>query len=230
MINATTWFLIACAVLIMKTTHSIRLYKHLPSPATHELYPRHLTKPPELSLYSPRNDTFLPGFGCCRGFNMVAPISDWISTLDLYTNSSTTGGFGEEGLANIVWPGAGSALAGNWPVLAQLLESRRLPATDLAGFVPGGMQMYDSNASVNFTNGENILGMRFLGFDMGEQDVRYLWGYSSHLTLLNGPTSRFEQLVAFRDFSDAIEQRLALKLAALSSSTFAVHHWLKTGM
>lgn len=161
---------------------------------------------------------------------MVAPISDWISTLDLYTNSSTAGGFGEEGLANIVWPGAGSALAGNWPVLAQLLESRRLPATDLAGFVPGGMQMYDSNAAVNFTNGENILGMRFLGFDMGEQDVRYLWGYSSHLTLLNGPTSRFEQLVAFRDFSDAIEQRLALKLAALSSSTYAVHHWLKTGL
>jgi len=215
---------------LINTVTSLRLYSYLPSPVTHELYTRHHVQPPELSLYSPRNDTFVPGFGCCRGFNMAAPITDWINTLDLNTNPQSSGGFGDQGLANIVWPGAGSALAGNWPALAQLFEARGLPATDLGGFVPGGMQMYDASAAVNFTIGENILGDRFLGFDMGEQDVRYLWGYSSDLTLLDGPLSRFEHLVAFRDFSDAIEQRLALKLAALSSSTYALHHWLKSGL
>jgi hypothetical protein len=217
-------------ILFIHTTCAIRLYSFLPSPMLHELYTRHLTKPPELSLYSPRNDTFVPGFGCCRSFNMKAPLSDWINTLDLYTNASQSGGFGDQGLANIVWPGAGSALTSNWPDLAQLFESRHLPATDLGGFVPGGLQMYDANAALNFTLGETILGSRFLGFDMGEQDVRYLWGYSSHSNLLTGPMSRFEHLVAFRDFSDAIEQRLALKLAALASSTYGVHHWLKTGL
>ena len=53
------------------------------------------------------------------------------------TNSSSAGGFGAQGLANIVWPGAGSALAGDWPRLAALFEARGLPATDLGGFVPG---------------------------------------------------------------------------------------------
>jgi len=157
-------FAIYFFIFLINPTSALRLYSFLPSPALHELYPRHLTKPPELSLYSPRNDTFVPGFGCCRSFNMKAPISDWINTLDLYTNASNAGGFGNEGLANIVWPGAGSALTNNWPELAQLFESRRLPATDLGGFVPGGLQMYDASAAMNFTLGENILGSRFLGF------------------------------------------------------------------
>jgi hypothetical protein len=59
--------------------------------------------------------------------------------------------------------------------------------------------------------------------------VRFLWGYAARLTSLSGPASRFEQLVAFRDFSDAAEERLARTLGALASSTFAVHSWLQTG-
>lgn len=209
-------------------SHAVRLYATLPSPLSHELFSRHLTKPPELSLYSPVNNSFVPGFGCCRGFNMIAPVSDWVTTLNTFTNPSTSGGFGPQGLANIIWPGAGSALADNWPVLAELLESRELAVTDLGGFVPGGIQQYDARAAVNYSTGVAILGPRFLGFDMGEQDVRYLWGYSERVSLA-GPSSRFERLVAFRDFSDAIEERLARTLAALAASNFAVHHWLKTG-
>jgi hypothetical protein len=215
--------------LLFEVGRAVRVYATLPSPRTHALYERHLTKPPELALFSPRADVFVPGFGCCRAFNMLAPETDWKQTLDLNCNNSSGGGFGPQGLANVVWPGADSALHGNWPVLAALFESRGLPAVDLGGFVPGGLQEYDSSAATNYTEGVAILGQRFVGFDMGEQDVRYLWGYSDRTSTFAGPTSRFERLVSFRDFSDAIEERLARTLAALASSNYAVHHWLKTG-
>lgn len=208
-----------------------RLYATLSSPRAHALYAVHHTKAPEYAIYSSgaSGGGFSPGFACCRGFNLMAPYSDWTHTLDVFTNSSSAGGFGPQGLANIVWPGAGDALGGRWPELATLLAARGLPATDLGGFVPGGMQQYDAHAAPNFTRGAAIMGERFLGFDMGEQDVRYLWGYNDRTTSLVGPGARFERLVAFREFSDAIETRLALTLGALASSTYGVHHWLKTG-
>ena len=153
---------------------------------------------------------------------MQAPESDWVAALDAYT---TAQGFE---FANIVWPGATDALADNWPALASLLAERSIASTDMGGFVPGGMQEYDARSAPNFTAGTVILGERFLGLDMGEQDVRFLWGYNANANLI-GPVSRFESLVAFRDFSDAIEVRSALKLGALASSTYGVHHWLKSG-
>ena len=219
----------AIFVLLAARARGVRLYATPPSPQTHMLFARHHTKPPELSLYSPSPATFSPGFACCRAFNMIAPQSDWVATLDANTNASNAGGVGAQGLANIVWPGAGSALAPRWPELAALLAARGLPATDLGGFVPGGLQQYDAAAAPNFTAGAAILGDKFLGFDMGEQDVRYLWGYASRTATFAGPTARFERLVAFRDFSDAIEERLARRLGALASSTYGIHHWLKTG-
>jgi len=223
----------AVAVLIaaaaLPAARAVRLYATPPSPRSHALFARHLTKPPELALFSPRADTFVAGFACCRGFNMIAPESDWVATLDLNTNASGAGGFGAQGLANVVWPGAGSALAGDWPRLAALFEARGLPATDLGGFVPGGTQMYDTRAAGNFSVGVAILGERYLGMDMGEQDVRFLWGYADRVSTYAGPSSRFERLVAFRDYSDAVEEREARTLAALASSVFGVHHWLKTG-
>ena len=227
----------ACALTLLslsllalpRAARAVRLYATPPSPQRHALYARHLVKPAELALYSPRADAVVPGFACCRGFNMLAPESDWAATLDLYTNASGAGGFGAQGLAGIVWPGAGDALAGNWPELAALLAARRLPVVDMGGFVPGGMQMYDARAAPNFTAGAAILGPLFLGFDMGEQDVRFMWGYSDRQVTYAGPSSRFERAVAFREFSDGVEERQARSLAALASSTLGVHAWLKTG-
>jgi hypothetical protein len=211
-----------CSLFVCSAAAAPRFFATLSSPERHALASRHLVLPPEYSLYSAQNDTFVPGFAAIRGFNMQAPESDWIATLDAYT---TAQGFE---FANLVWPGATDALADNWPVLAALLAERGLAATDMGGFVPGGVQEYDARAAPNFTAGTRLLGNLYLGMDMGEQDVRYLWGYSANANLV-GPTSRFESLVAFRDFCDAIEVRSALKLGALASSTYGVHHWLKTG-
>ena len=49
-----------------------------------------------------------------------------------------------------------------------------------------------------------LMGETYMGLDMGEQDVRYLWGYAGN-TVLAGPGDHFEQYLSFRDYSWQIE-------------------------
>ena len=49
-----------------------------------------------------------------------------------------------------------------------------------------------------------LMGDTYMGLDMGEQDVRYLWGYAGN-TVLAGPGDHFEQYLSFRDYSWQIE-------------------------
>lgn len=208
--------------------NSPRLYPLLPSPKAHPLYDRHHTKPPELSLFSSlpsNNSSFVPGFAAIRGLNMDAPEA-WVPLLDLYMNPTEKGGLD---LCNMIWPGYQTAFSPNWPQLATLLQSRNIPATDLGGFVPGGVQDFDVHLAPAFEQGRRVMGPLFLGFDMGEQDVRYLWGYAHH-ALLPGPQQRFDQYMKFIDYSWNIEYKANGTLAALSSSVYAVHHWLKSGL
>jgi len=143
-------------------------------------------------------------------------------------NETSQGGLG---LANIVWPSYGIVFSPNWVELAGYLKARGIPAVDLGGFVPGGMNDYDvRTAEPNFTLGRNIMGESLLGLDMGEQDVRYLWGYAARSSTLLGPTSRQQQHQKFLDFSSNIELKAGARLMALSSTVFGVHHWLKTGL
>jgi hypothetical protein len=101
------------------------------------------------------------------------------------------------------------------------------------------------------------MGETYMGLDMGEQDVRYLWGYAGN-TVLAGPGDHFEQYLSFRDYSWQIEWQsggkslahpvadghegamltvwmpLAVlwyvgRLASLSSTVYP-HYWLKTGL
>ena len=209
---------------------ALRLYATLPSPATHPLYARHTTKPPPLSLYSPSAPgaaPLAPGFAALRGLNSHAP-ETWSALLDLYTNSTANGGLG---LCNLIWPGYEIVLSPNWIELASVLAARGLPAVDLGGFVPGGVQNFDvrSNAP-NFSLGLAIMGPSLTGLDMGEQDVRYLWGYASRATTLLSSTQRGRFREAFLDFSSAIETQSGGRMQALSSSVYALHHWLKTGL
>jgi hypothetical protein len=102
-----------------------------------------------------------------------------------------------------------------------------------------------------------LMGDTYMGLDMGEQDVRYLWGYAGN-TVLAGPGDHFEQYLSFRDYSWQIEWQsggecvgascrrwlrvcsmlitsmdaivcVAGRLASLSSTVYA-HYWLKTGL
>ena len=216
------------ALLLAPASSQPRLFASLPSPARNALYARHFTRPPELAQYASRANcsSFCAGFAAVRGFDMGANAS-WAQTLDLYLGEERDGGLA---LGNIVWPGYGVALHPAWPQLAALLRSRGVAATDLGGFVPGGMQDFDArSAEPTFSEGAAALGGLFLGFDMGEQDVRYLWGYAHHVSG-PGPRQRAEQLAAFLDYSSNIELKAEGRLVALSSSVFAVHHWAKSGL
>lgn len=222
--------LVAVALLLLASPVSSapRLFPSLPSPARHALYARHFTQPPELAQYAsrPNCSSFCAGFAAVRDFDMSSN-SSWAPTLDLYLGEEQDGGLG---LGNIVWPSYHAALSPAWPQLAALLRSRGVAATDLAGFVPGGVQDFDArSAEPSFSAGAAVLGSLYLGFDMGEQDVRYLWGYAHHVSL-PGPSQRAEQLAAFLDYSSNIELKAEGRLVALSSSVYAVHHWAKSGL
>lgn len=205
-----------------------RLWAALPSPALHPLAGRRHAPAPALSLFTPHippvdttNCTiFCPGFAALRGLNSQAP-DTWAAAIQLYTQQLA--------VASMAWPDYGVAAQSQWPALAAALANASLPVTDLAGFVPGGMQDYDVASFPAFAQGVAALGPLFLGMDMGEQDVRWLWGYAKH-TVLAGPAQRLEQLLAFRDFSWAIEDQTNGTLVALASSVYGVHHWLQSGL
>lgn len=177
-----------------------------------------------------------PGSGPCGpaacakpGANCSAPIASWTLAIDQMFNSTAEGGLD---LANCVWPGYGAVFSPYFADLARLLVSRNAPAVDLGGFVPGGQQEFDVHAGVPsqsyLKEGMAILGDRYMGLDMGEQDVRYIWGYSGH-TVLPGPRDHWEQYMSFRDYSWAVEWKAGGRLASLSSTVYA-HYWLKSGL
>ena len=204
---------------------SQRVYPYLPSPSTHYLYAIHTVKAPELSFFSPTSPRVTPGFAALRGIGMSDP-SAWPALVDKYVNSTASGGFD---LANILWPDYRIVFSASWPVLGAYLSSRGLLLTDLGGFVPGGASDFDVAAAPSFAAGVSALGGAFLGMDMGEQDVRWLWGYAAHTTPL-GPRQRFDAAMGFFDFSDEIVRKSGGRMVALSSSVYAVHHWLKSGL
>ena len=163
------------------------------------------------------------------GANCSAPVPAWTAAIDQMFNSTAEGGLD---LANCVWPGWSVVFSEYFPDLARLLMARKAPAVDLGGFVPGGRQEFDVHAGVPSQSyldaGMAIMGDYFMGLDMGEQDVRYLWGYAPH-TVLPGPGDHFEQYMSFRDYSFTIEWKAGGRLASLSSTVYA-HYWLKSGL
>ena len=64
---------------------------------------------------------------------------------------------------------------------------------------------------------------------MGEQDVRYLWGYARR-GVLQPAGDHLAQYIQFRDYSWAIAWQSGTLMASLQSSTYGGHYWHKTGM
>lgn len=165
------------------------------------------------------------------------PVDTWTSMIDTYTNTTADGGYD---VATCVWPGWETVFSPHFPDLAQLLRERRIPAVDFGGFVPGGTNDFDVTRSVpseSFLDAgrsvlnppNNLSNSLFMGMDMGEQDVRYLWGYAKTMTTSASPDDRFTQYKAFRDFSWEIERQSGSTMASLSATTYGSHYWHKTG-
>ena len=106
--------------------------------------------------------------------------------------------------------------------------------------MPGGRQCFDVHRGVPsqsfLSEGVSILNPvedpddgLLLGLDMGEQDVRYLWGYARRGVLQPAQDHR-AQYIQFRDYSWAIAWQSGTLMASLQSSTYGGHYWHKTGM
>jgi len=218
-----------------------RIFSQFAAPTDHPLYDRHWTKPPRADVFSPTRGVRIPGFCAIRSLPMGPadgrpPVATWEAMIDLFFNSTAEGGYD---VANCVWPGWAAVFSPHFPALAEFLRNRHIPAVDLGGFVPGGANDFDVQRGVPgpayLSQGRAIMNPAanpgdalLMGLDMGEQDVRYLWGYSK-ATVNAGPADRFAQYLAFRDYSWAIERQSGSTMVSLSSSTYGAHYWHKTG-
>jgi hypothetical protein len=133
-------------------------------------------------------------------------------------------------LGDVVWPSYPILFATNLAEFATELKARDLYLFDIWGYVPGSgpggyWQQFQPPASA-FATLESILGDRWLGTDIGEQDGRYIGGYAAQMTPASG--SRFEQYLQFQRHFERMGDDLGHRHATLVSLNFG-HYFLKEG-
>lgn len=133
-------------------------------------------------------------------------------------------------LGRVIWPVFQTVFADNFPDLVAEIKKRNLYLFDIWGHVPGssyeGMwsHVMPPKGMVEYLQGE--LGDRFLGFDNGEQDGRYVSDYAHQQC----PASldRFKQYLNFHRHFQRMGDDLGNKLSTLVSLCFG-HYFLKEG-
>jgi len=144
-------------------------------------------------------------------------------TLDLYTKDYDFG--------RVIWPFWTFLFADNWQEAIEEMAARRLYLFDIWGYCPSGppekfgWSEYQVPAHVH----DYILqemGPRFLGYDNGEQDGRYIGGYAK--LVCPAPANRREGYDAFCQYFRRLGDDLRNYLTSLSSLTFP-HYFAKMG-
>ena len=109
-------------------------------------------------------------------------------TLDLYTKTFK--------LCDVAWPEYTFLFAPNFKEVVDALAERGLYVFDFWGYVPGSGRTAD-NMWAEYQPPENVyqylcekLGDRFIGFDNGEQDGRYIYGYAPQMCPAYGDRKR----------------------------------------
>lgn len=168
----------------------------------------------------------LRGFGFDRA--PVPPpgkyrIVDFKAALDLWTKDYDFG--------RVVWPMWQFLFAENWRDLIDELAARKLFLFDIWGYCPSG-------PFANFEWSEyrvleethryilEKLGPRFLGYDNGEQDGRYIGGYAKLVT--PAPVDRKQAHLAFTQYFHNLGNDLRNYLVSLNSLTFP-HYFAAMG-
>jgi len=133
-------------------------------------------------------------------------------------------------LGDVVWPSYPILFATNLVELAAEIKRRDLYLFDVWGYVPGSgpggyWQQFRPPAGV-FAMLESVLGERWLGTDIGEQDGRYIGGYANQMT----PSSagRWGQYLNFQHHFERMGDDLGHRHATLVSLNFG-HYLLKEG-
>ena len=134
------------------------------------------------------------------------------------------------GLGRIVWPHFPTVFAENFRELVDEIKQRGLYLFDIWGHVPGsGMEgpwahTVPPDGMVEYL--ERELDDRFLGFDNGEQDGRYVGGYAQQQC--PAASDRFRQYLNFQRHFQRMCDDLGNHMSTLVSLCFG-HYFLKEG-
>lgn len=144
-------------------------------------------------------------------------------TLDLYTV--------EYDFGRVVWPMWPFLFAENWREVIDELFARRLYLFDIWAYCPSGVfERFEwSEYRVPDEVHQYILrkmGPRFLGYDNGEQDGRYIGGYAK--SVCPAPATRPQGFQAFCQYFRQLGDDLQNYLTALNSLTFS-HYFAHLG-
>ena len=150
-------------------------------------------------------------------------VIDISKSLDLYTKDYDFG--------RVIWPMWQFLFAENWREVIDELASRKLYLFDVWGYCPSGtFERFEwSEYRVPDEVHQYIvkkLGPRFLGYDNGEQDGRYIGGYAK--LVCPAPATRREGYEAFCRYFQQLGNDLQNYLISLNSLTFP-HYFAKMG-
>ena len=134
------------------------------------------------------------------------------------------------GLGRMIWPVFPTVFAKNFDDLVDEIRKRKLFLFDIWGHVPGSSMEAMWNHVMPppgmVEKLQNTLGERFLGIDNGEQDGRYVGGYTTQQC--PSPQDRFRQYVNFQRHFERMCDDLGNHMTTLVSLCFG-HYFLKEG-
>jgi len=195
-----------------------RIYSQLLDPREHPDFDRRAVKPPSWETFKNRTQ-----FTCLRGFEVRNDqIVRYPQEIEKFTRTHELG--------DVIWPSYPILFAKNLGDLAREIKQRDLYLFDIWGYVPGSgpggyWQQFQPPAEA-FSTLEAILGERWLGTDIGEQDGRYIGGYASQMTPASA--GRLDQYLNFQRHFERMSDDLGHKHATLVSLNFG-HYLLKEG-
>ena len=194
-----------------------RVYSHLLDPS---VYPDFTRRPLRVPTWKTFKHT--TQFTALRAFTQKdGLLVNFREDLDLYEKYN---------LGRMIWPVFHTVFARNFSELVAEIKIRDLYLFDIWGHVPGsGLEGMWSHVMppagmVEYLRQE--LGERFLGFDNGEQDGRYISGYACQQC----PSSadRFKQYLNFQRHFERMCDDLGNQMTTLVSLCFG-HYFLKEG-
>jgi len=209
----------ALATLLLLAAPGPRVYCALVDTREHPDYDRRHVQPPGWDTFGGRTHLVtLRGFAVDDG-----KIEGYAGELDRYTRDFELG--------DVVWPSYPIVFADNLADLAQEIKRRDLFLFDIWGFVPGSgpggyWQQFKPPVEALRTL-DSVLGERWLGMDVGEQDGRYVGGYAPGGYPIGD--DRVAQYLRFQRHFERMCDDLGNRMSALVSLNFG-HYFLKEGV